>query len=170
HRDRRLLVWTQEICPRSPRARAQLLKGTFPIRKPEGPWESPDPHTVRGHVLGPLVSEFFFVGCASGQDGSAPLRQGVAPGPDSNSQPRLRAGDAAAVFLCHLSRCQQMGPRDAAPKIRRWTLYGDRRVPDCRMDSNTPRCRGPSEYHLADSRFPCTDGWRGDGFCDAPGV
>src|SRR5205823_5729488 len=48
HRDRRLLVWTQEICPHSPRGRAQLLKGTFPIRKPEGPWESPDPHTVRG--------------------------------------------------------------------------------------------------------------------------
>src|SRR2546430_10030959 len=56
-RSRRLLVRAQEICSHSARGRAQLCKGNFPPRKPEGAWESSDPHTVRGHVLGPLVSD-----------------------------------------------------------------------------------------------------------------
>src|SRR5438093_1619472 len=52
----------------------------------------------------------------------------------------------------------------------RGPLHGDRRVPDRRVDSNTPRCRGPSEYPLANTGVRCPDGWRGDGFGDAPRV
>src|SRR5205814_10117536 len=91
-RDGDLLARQEEI--RSPPAngRGQLRDGSTPERKPEGPWQSARSRAVRRDVLGPLATEFFFVGHPSGENGPPFVQRRMETRANSNRSEERRVG------------------------------------------------------------------------------
>src|SRR5213078_423316 len=104
--------------------RGPLWSRAVAARESQSPGKPPDPGAVCGHVLGALAAKLLLLGLAGGQNGPLSFRAGMASGPDSDGQPAFRSRDAAAFFLCPLSRHWESGPGDPPSKIWRWSVYG----------------------------------------------
>src|SRR6266436_7037755 len=94
----------------------------------------------------------------------------MASEPDTDRQSAVRAWNAAAFLLRHLSCGRQNCASDTPSQIWHGSLHAGLRLSDCGLDTNTHRCRPATAYHLANPRLPFFDGKRSDGVSHPPGV
>src|ERR1051325_10219187 len=94
----------------------------------------------------------------------------MAAGTDSNREPCVRALDAAAVRVRHLSADGKSLSRHAAAEVWDRTVHQPDRVFYRGLDFNSAGCRRETACSLADFRVRVSDRERGDGVGHALGI
>src|SRR2546430_747814 len=87
--------------------------------------------------------------------------------PNPDGEPGVRARNASAVFVLHLSDGRQICANHASPEDWSRTFHSGPFVSDRRVDPDATGCGGEAEYHLAGHGVSGADGSGSIGFGDA---